>query len=57
MQTFWNIWMISGEEENLQDTKDELHSFISRKYFKQTITGQNDEPADTRPISTAGKQQ
>lgn len=57
MQTFWNVWMMSGQEENLQDTEDELHSFISRKYFKQTITGQNDEPADTRPTSTAGKLQ
>lgn len=33
-------------ERHLQDFQDEFHSFISRKHFEQTITGQNDKPAE-----------
>lgn len=57
MTTFCNIGFLSGQEEDLQDTEDELHGFISSKHFKQTVTGQNDEPADTRATSAAGPQQ
>lgn len=54
MTTFCNIGFLSGQEEDLQDTEDELDSFISRKYFEQTVTGQKDEPADSR-ASAAGQ--
>lgn len=46
-----NTGFLSGQEEDLQDTEDELHGFISREDFKQAVTGQNDEPADSRAPS------
>lgn len=49
MTTFCNIGFLSGQEEDLQDTEDELDGFISSKYFKQPVAGQNDEPATAEP--------
>lgn len=33
-------------ERHLQDVQDEFHSFISRKHFEQTVTGQNNKPEE-----------
>lgn len=34
-------------KRHLQDAEDESDGFISREDFKETVTGQNDEPAET----------